>query len=238
MAVLSGATFPSTQWSLIACLQSEGEGSRQAAETLAARYWAPVYAYLVNWGMTREQAADTTQAFFADVVLTRGIFERAKPEIGRLRGLMRTSLRNYIVDLKRAAGKRSPAAPLPLTGNEEHILQPLAGLAPEHAFDKRWALALFHETLERCEEHYSRPGLAKNWAAFDAWILRDARSWGTPSAAHLAAQLGFRTDTDLRAAVQTVKKRILSVMRDVVGEQVLPGEDPEAEYQEVLALLR
>jgi RNA polymerase sigma-70 factor (ECF subfamily) len=237
MALLTGATFPSTQWSLIARLQSSGEGSRQAVETLAARYWAPVYAYLVNWGMTREQAADTTQAFFADVVFTRKIFERAKPEIGRLRGLMRTSLRNYLVDLKRAAGKPG-TAPLPLTGNEEQILQPLAGLNPDDAFDKRWALALFHETLERCEKHYSRPGLAKNWAAFDAWIIRAARSESRPNGPRLAAQLGFRTDKDLRAAVQTVKKHVLQVLREVVAEQVPPGEDPEAEFKEVLKLLQ
>jgi len=50
--------------------------------------------------------------------------------------------------------------------------------------------------------------------------------------------MGFRTSGDFRAAVQTVKKRVLSVLRDVVAEQVAPGEDPNIEYQEVLALLR
>src|SRR5205814_2764640 len=135
------------------------------------------------------------------VVLGRGLFERARPESGRLRGLVLASLRNYVIDRHRNARARFDSSTLPLDAAEQEILRPLAGLEPDAAFNKRWALALFNEALARCEQHFSRPVLARNWAAFEAWIIRPGSGPNAPSVAQLANRLGFRSAHDFRAAV-------------------------------------
>src|ERR1051325_502046 len=194
MAVSTGGVFPSTQWSLIAQLQSDEETARRAASKLAERCWPPVYAYRMRWGMSRDEAADTTQSFFLDVVMGRGIFERARPEVGRLRSLMRTSLRNYLTDLNRKSKRRHQETIVRLeeSEHEEHIQGTLRGLDPDAAFDKRWALALFQEAMARCEKHFRRPVLERNWAAFEAWIVQPATSRTDPDIERLCQLIGFR----------------------------------------------
>ncbi len=71
----TGTPFRTTCWSAVARARSGDDAARKAAlGELIEAYWPPVYAYLRARGMKREAAAELTQAFFADVVLARGLF--------------------------------------------------------------------------------------------------------------------------------------------------------------------
>jgi DNA-directed RNA polymerase specialized sigma24 family protein len=228
--------FPTTQWSLLASLVLDSQESRtQAAAKLADLYWPPVFAYFSAQGHAPDYAADLTQAFFADVVLQRRLFERANQDSGRLRSLMLTSLKNFLIDQHRSKARRIEKSHVAIDSVEWRLTEPLRKLEPEVAFNRRWALAVCHEALRRCAAHYAQVA-PRNWTAFEAWDLRPAAGMPAPTAEALAQQLAFNSATDLRAAVQTVRKRFRTLVREVVAEQTSPA-DADNEHAELLAFI-
>ena len=78
--------FLTTHWSLIETVDSdEKDGNRALIGSLLKQYWKPVYCYLRRHGYGNEEAKDLTQDFFHEVVLGRGLFQRADQSQGRFR---------------------------------------------------------------------------------------------------------------------------------------------------------
>ena len=60
-----GASFGTTQWSLV--LAARGHGTPEAREALAAlceTYWYPLYAFVRRKGYDHDRAQDHVQGFF------------------------------------------------------------------------------------------------------------------------------------------------------------------------------
>lgn len=95
--------FEQTPWSWIRSLRSTqtAEEVREHLERLSQRYWPSVYAYLRKCGRSPEQAAEITQAFFADVIFGRGFFQRVSPEVGQVRHVLAKAIKNYNIDWAR-----------------------------------------------------------------------------------------------------------------------------------------
>ncbi len=217
-------------------------------EALIRNYWPAVYAYLRRQAIRPEEAGETTQAFFVNVVLTRELFESAEQGRGRLRTLMCTALQRYLVDQRRRESVRQRGAGWALvesmTGDEEGRRREeelLRGGAPgpaEAAFERRWALAQVEEALRRCREHFEGMGKERHWRAFEARVLRPVASMtAPPPLAELAGELRFGTAAEVAAAVQVVKKRLLMLLHGVVAETVEAGEDVETEVRGIARAL-
>ena len=85
--------FHTTRWTQIRQLRAGDEPARgEALEALVTRYWPAAYAYLRNRGHRQEEAAELTQAFFAEVVLGRDLFGRADQNNGKLRSFLLTEI--------------------------------------------------------------------------------------------------------------------------------------------------
>lgn len=235
------ARFQTTRWTLVEALRAgPGEKRDAALSALTERYWPAVYGYLRRSGLKREQAGEATQDFFVNVVLTRGLFERADPAVGRLRSLVMAALRNHMTSLHRRASARRARDVIPLEAFEceEARLASSNGESPEHAFDRAWAAGVLAEALRRCEAHYAENGKHAHWELFEARVFRPAV--GGPAAESLSdssERLGFRTPADAAAAVQTVKRRVNALMREVVSETVDQEEDAEDELAALRAAL-
>lgn len=231
--------FSTTKWTVLEGLRADDEAMRRsAAEKLASTYWPPVYALARSLVRTREEAADLTQGFFAEVVLGRGLFERADRERGSLRALLCASLRRYAVDRWRHAQSRGHDHAVRLEGldREDALCVAVDGDA---TFDRRWALALFEETLRRCEKHFVRTGKSGHWRVFELRVLGPVTRGTVPlSCADAARMCGFESAADAAAAVQTVKRRLDVVLREVVGETLDSPEDFPEEFEIVCSLLR
>lgn len=209
----------------------------EALGRLVELYWPPIYAYLRRSGLPSEDAAETTQAFFTDVVLQRKLFQRADAERGRLRTLLLTALRNYLRDgHRRHEARGGHGMSLTDLQREEVVAPEIAQLNPEQAFDRRWAMATLEEALARSREHFaSKPA---HWKAFEARVLRPSiAAVEPPPLARVADELGFRTPADAASAVQVVRKRTAALLLEVVGETVADPEARDDEYRLVLALL-
>jgi DNA-directed RNA polymerase specialized sigma24 family protein len=239
----SNATFRTTRWTLVEALHGPDEGERAAAlDHLFRMYWPAVYAYVRHRGMVRDEAAEATQAFFAEVAVGRDLFGRAEAGRGRLRTLIKTALRRFLVDRQRreAARGKGRALPLEQIEREEALLPELAGSGgdAEAAMEKRWALAILHEALERSRRHYTSIGKGGHWTAFEARVLRPS---GTGTAAPpleaVARESGFRGAADAAAAVQVVKKRVVALLREVIEEHATDPAEREEDFGRVLGVL-
>lgn len=232
------AGFQTTRWTLVDALR--GETRDDALASLVQVYWPPVYARLRRRGDSPDAAAETTQAFFTDVVLGRGLFDRASADAGRLRTLVLTALDRYVIDRHRHRRSRADGFAISVAElvREEEALAGEETVEPDLAFDRRWAGAVLAEALTRAEAHCRASGKAAHWEAFDRHILAPACTPnGSEVYATLAPALGFRTPADAAAAVQVVKRRVLAAMREVVAETTATEAQAEDELRLIRTLL-
>lgn len=236
-----GARFTTTNWSLLEALRDDDHPKReQALALLARRYWPAIYATFRRMGKSREEAADLTQGFYADVILGRRLFERADAERGRLRSLLITAVKRYAVTAYRDESRRRDVAGVSLDdlGREEAFLGREVGADPEQAFDRRWALALLDEAIARCEASLRGEGLTRHWEAFEARSLRPALGVvERPSLAVLAARMDFTSEAHVASALKVVRKRLDLMLREVAAETAIGTASQEAEYRTLRELL-
>lgn len=233
----SGATFPETLWTLVACAErANGAEGARARQALACMYWPAVYAFLRRSGRTRGTAEELTQAFFTDVVEGRDLFAGASSERGRLRTLMVAALKNYQIDVHRREASRRVDCTWSLSSfdveEEERRGVSRAGESPEVDFDRQWAAAVVREALRRCRAHFEGSGKARHWKLFELRVVQPvAAPSEPPSLAGLSSELGFRSSADAAAAMQVVKKRFDAILREVTAETTAPGDDAEDEWR-------
>lgn len=236
---ITSAGFVTTCWTVVESLNSSDEAVRlRCKDELIRRYWPPVYGWLRRHGQGRELAAETTEAFFADVVLQRELFEGAARSRGRLRSLVMSALKNYRVDTARRAAARGAGLRVPLDGRDADIAADSPGDSPEAAFDREWAAAVLDEAMRRAELHFIRTGKARHWRVFEARVLRPATGGAEPRPlGELAAEQDFRTPADAAAAVQVVKKRVQALIEEVVAETVGNADELADELRDIRSVL-
>ena len=231
----TGAGFQTTQWTLVAGAAAD---PAQLGPLLRA-YWGPIYAYIRRSGRSREQAADLAQQFIAEVVLERGLLDRADPERGRFRTLLKSSLRNFLVDQhRRATAKgRSPDTPL-LGGAALDRLEPSATDDPAAAFDRQWATTLLSRCLERLAADCASSGQEGHWAAFRAAVIDPALGHDrAPGLDDLAKRVGAADAAQVSSMIQTVRRKFRRTLRDVVGATVAEPAWAEEEIASLRAFL-
>lgn len=229
-------------------------GSRcEVLDELVRVYWSAVYGFLRRSGLSRDEAEEVTQGFFADVVIGRGLFERANSDRGRLRDLLIRSLRNYQVGLHRRASSRSrgglkrpdgrPVRLVPHVSieSEERRLQieRSEDLSPEEMFDRRLALGLIEEALEDCRRHYEHVGKPGHWQLFEECLLRPATlGHDRPPMAELAVRHGFASAAAASAALQVVCQRVVSLMRAKSASGSAGHDEAESRFISLMQNLR
>lgn len=129
------------------------QAHRGAMDELLRAYWEPVHEYIRSvWGSRPEDARDLAQEFFAEVVRQK-LLDRAEPERGTLRSLLKTALRHFLTDERRGRGY------LKRGGHVRHI--PLEDVPTREVpvakdvdvvFDREWAGLLIRRAMERLKE--------------------------------------------------------------------------------------
>lgn len=227
--------FGTTRWSLFDQIARGGEAAELALTRLSETYWPAVYAFLRRRGMPREESVEVAQAFFGDVVFGRSLFQAADRSGGRFRSLLLKALKRYLIDRHRRRATRLArlhVSPETIEGVEAGLANG-AALDPEHAFDRAWASAALSEAMRRCESHFMALDKPNHWRLFELRVIDPAtRLCEPPAYEHLHGGLGFSSPADARAAVQTVRKRLLGFITEVTNET----EDGDAsELAQILA---
>jgi RNA polymerase sigma factor (sigma-70 family) len=206
------SAFPGTRWSLILAT-----GGTRDLEALARVYWRPIRAYLAaRFRLDDDDADDMAQEAFAWLLETR-LLDRADPERGRFRGLLKTSLGRFALerfrrrDAKKRGGGEIHEAIVP----ERDPADP-RGRSPDEVLDDAWRRELIERARAALESELEAGGRRSTWLVFRDWFLDEDGNRDVDHAV-LAARHGI-SRTDVSNRLDYAKRRFAAVLRALVAE--------------------
>lgn len=233
-----GVAFITTQWSVVLTAQGESPAAQEALEKLCRTYWWPLYGFVRRQNYTAEEAEDLTQGFFA-LLLERRDFDAVRREKGRLRSYLLVSLKNFLgkahrrqMTLKRGKGQSHiPLDDLLTRERTDFALED--NLSADLIFERRWALTLLEQVLNRLEQEYRAAGNSSLFGCL-AELLADDPT--TPSQASIAEKLGM-TGSAVKQAFYRLRLRYRELLREEIGNTVAVPGDVEDELRHLISCL-
>ena len=141
--------FPTTRWT-----ELESPCFELALARISRRYWKPLYYHLRHKGWSNEKAKDIIQGFFSDVVMGRGLIQKADRRRGRFRTFLLTALDNYGMPNVYRHERHVPQ-PTDLPADE---IPAALTVKPQDAFSYAWAAATLDDTLAAVEKQCVESG--------------------------------------------------------------------------------
>ena len=230
--------FPTTHWSIVLHAGAgDDTAARAALETLCRQYWYPIYAFVRRQGRAHHEAEDCTQAFLARLLALDGV-ARARPELGRFRAFLLSSLRHFLANewRKTQAAKRGGGVvieSLDWQDAEQRFAHEPAdpGLTPEQAFDRNWAQGMIDRATRELRAEYVKSGRGRLFEALAPLLLGDD---GADSLAGKAESLGMNTHA-LTMALHRLRRRLGEQLRGYVAETVSGCSDVDDELRHLIA---
>ena len=233
------AAFTTTHWSVVLEAQGESPAAQQALEKLCRMYWRPIFAFLRGQGLSTEEAEDITQGFFAQL-LERKSFDAVRKEKGRLRSYLLGALKYFLADeqrhamaIKRGKGQRLISLE-ELRAGEQIEMEPADSITAEMIYERRWALTVLEQVLDRLKNEYRTAG---NAALFDSLKQLLPDEPGSASQAEIAADFGM-TENAVRQAFYRFRQRYQSLLREEIAHTVATPGDIEDELRHLIAVVR
>jgi DNA-directed RNA polymerase specialized sigma24 family protein len=231
--------FATTHWSVV--LQAGESNSPQAQEALSRlcqAYWYPLYAFIRRQGRSPHDAQDLTQEFFARLLQSH-FFRVADRTRGRFRSFLLAALKHFLMHewekahtLKRGGGLR--LLPLDLnSGETRYSHEPADPLTADKLFQRRWALNLLEQVLERLRGDYAASGRE---ALFEQLKPALTGERALPAYAALAQAVGL-SEGALKVAVHRLRQRYAQRLREEIAHTVADPSEVEEELQHLLAAL-
>lgn len=236
--VPGSAAFVTTHWSVVLAAQQESPHAEEALETLCRAYWKPLYAFVRRQGLSRDDARDLTQGFFA-LLLERRDLNAVRKEKGRFRSYLLTAFKNFLTDEWRRTmaikrGKGQKPIPLDEMGAEDRIeLEVADQMTPELIYERRWASTVLERVLGRLKDEYRAAG---NDRLFDALKQLLPDEPGAPAQADIAQQLEV-TENAVRQAFFRFRKRYQALLREEIAHTVASPSEVEDELRYLISVV-
>ena len=238
MHTLPGSSqFPTTRWTMVvAAGDPHRKEARSALVALCENYWYPLYAYLRRRGYAADQAQDLTQDFFVRMLEGRYL-DRADPEKGRFRSFLLTSLKFFVADEedRQRAHKRGGGAVVSLefsAGEDRYQREPAHDETPERLFERRWALSVLDQVVEKLRTEFVRHGRPEHFDQLKVFLL------GRSDAPYAALALEMNTSEGaLKVAIHRLRKRYRELFRQEIADTVADPAEVESELRFLAAVL-
>jgi RNA polymerase sigma factor (sigma-70 family) len=229
--------FVTTRWSVVLAAQDKSSPDSAAAlETLCRAYWYPLYAYVRGSGNSPDDAQDLTQEFFARL-LAQDWLRVVLPEKGRFRTFLLVAMKRFLTNewhRNRAQKRGGGSVPLPLeTAEAEHRFAAEPPLTPEELYERRWAMMLLDESLQRLQSEFERTGREQEFECLKEWLTAER---GAIPYGQIGIALGT-TEGAARMAVHRMRKRFRQLFRQTIAETVDAAGEVEAEMRHLVAVL-
>jgi len=238
-AVRLQGEFPRTHWSVVVSASEPGSSrAAEALEKLCRTYWYPLYAYVRRRGKSVPDAQDLTQEFFARL-LGRHWLERADQTKGRFRTFLLTALERFLAnewDKEHAIKRGGDRQFVPLdwaTAETRYGSEPADPLTPEQVFERRWAITLLNEVLEKLGTEYRAEGKRELFASLKLSLVSDRSSLPY---AELARSLHL-SESGVRVAVHRLRQRYRELLRGEIASTVDSAEAVDAEMRHLFNVL-
>lgn len=216
--------------------QSDSVDARAALGKLCRMYWHPIYAFVRRRGYSAEDAQDLTQEFFARL-LEKNWLGDVDPVKGRFRSFLLASVKNFLAnewDKARAQKRGGGQVPIPIdvkTAESSCGFEPADNVTAEKIFERRWALTLLEQVLQRLRDEYTRSGKERLFEQLKQTLTEESRS---VAYAEIAARLGM-TEGSIKVAVYRLRQRYRQLLRAEIADTVAGPEEVEEELRALFA---
>src|SRR5262245_35051598 len=233
------ATFTTTHWSVVLQAQDESPAAQKAVEMLCRTYWRPLYGFVRRQGLTREEAQDVVQEFFAGMLEHRNL-NTVRREKGRLRSYLLVSLKRFLTSERhRASGVKryetgSHIALDELLESEAADFELAETWSADRLYERHWALAVLQQVLTRLESEYRA---ANNAALFDRFKEFLVGEESRRLQAEIGAELGM-TENAVKQAFHRFLQRYRVLLREEIAHTVIAPGDVEDELRHLISVLR
>jgi RNA polymerase sigma-70 factor (ECF subfamily) len=231
--------FTTTHWSVVLEAQRESPAAQRALEILCRTYWRPLYGFARRQGLTREEAQDVVQEFFAGLLEHRNL-DAVRREKGRLRSYLLVSVKRFIAsEQQRAAGVKryesGPHIPLDeLLESEAADLELAETLSADQLYERRWALATLEQVLTRLESEYRATNNAVLFDRLKEFLVGEE---SRPRQAEIGAELNM-TENAVKQAFHRFRQRYRVLLREEIAHTMAQPGDVEDELRHMISVLR
>jgi len=232
--------FTTTHWSVVVeAGQHDSPTAAQALEQLCKKYWYPLYVYVRRKGYSVHEAEDLTQEFFAKL-LTKKYLTVADRNRGKFRSFLLGSLEHFLArewnrsHAQKRGGGWILVSPDGLKPEDRYRLEGTDALTPERIFDRRWAMTVLEQAMNRLREECATEGKADLFER-----VRDCLSGerAEVSYSQLASDVGM-SEGALKVTVHRLRRRFGELIRAEITQTVTTEQEKEEELQHLLAVLR
>ena len=231
--------FTTTHWSVVLEAQGESPAAQRALEILCRTYWRPLYGFARRQGLTREEAQDLIQEFFARLLEHRNL-DTVRREKGRLRSYLLVSLKRFLgSERHRASGVKryetGQSIPLDeLLESEAADFELAEALSADRLYERSWALAVLEQVLARLEAEYRAAGHGPLFDQLKEFLVGEQ---GRPLQAEIAEKLGM-TENAVKQAFHRFRQRYRVLLREEIAHTVIAPGDVEDELRHLISVLR
>jgi RNA polymerase sigma-70 factor (ECF subfamily) len=233
-------SFAATRWSIViaAAGGSEATNSRRALEELAGLYWFPLYSFIRRRGHDHAQAEDLTQEFFARL-LEKKFLNSVDPAKGKFRSFLLACVKHFLANEweKSQSIKRGGAIKLlSLDGpaaDARYEREQADNLTPERLFERRWALAVLEQVMNRLQIEHAAAGKADLFEALKSFLAGEGDS---QSYATIGERLNM-TAGAVKVAVHRLRSRYRQLLKDEIAQTVADPGEVEEEIRYLLSCL-
>ncbi len=231
--------FDTTSWTVI--LDARDRGSPRGQEALAAlceSYWYPVYAYIRRRGHDADQAQDLTQEFFGRL-LDEKFLGSVGPEKGRFRSFLLAACKNFLANEhnRRQAHKRGGGRQIVSfdagRAEERYRLEPSHDLTPERLYERRWALTLLEQAVDRLRKEFLDAGRGELFDRLKPGLVGDCDR--APYSV-VAGELGM-TEGAVQVAAHRLRRRYQEILRLLIAGTIEDAAQVDDEIRDMFAAL-
>jgi len=207
-------------------------------EKLCKVYWYPLYAFVRRQGRAPHDAQDLTQEFFARL-LEKNYLEDVDRAKGKFRSFLLASMKHFLAnewDRARAQKRGGALTHIPIDtqfAETRYGLEPAHDQTPEKLFERRWALTLLNNVLDRLRAEHVAAGKAEQFDELKVALTADKKSI---SYASLGGRLRM-TEGAVKVAVHRLRARYREVLRAEIAQTVASAEEVEEEIRQLFAAL-
>jgi RNA polymerase sigma-70 factor (ECF subfamily) len=194
-------------------------------------YWYPVYAYTRHRGWSHAEAQDLTQEFFTRL-LEKDVLASVDEGRGRFRSFLLAACKNFLSNerdraraQKRGGGRHLLSLDFS-TAEGRYRSEPAFAETPARLFERRWALTLLDQVLDRLRQENEAAGKGRLFASLKVFLTGD----GGPSYAEVAAELGS-SEGAIKVAIHRLRGRYRDLLREEIAQTVESAEQIEDEIQ-------
>jgi RNA polymerase sigma-70 factor (ECF subfamily) len=226
--------FDVTRWSIVLAARGDEPAAREAMEYLCANYWYPLYAFVRRQRHDPHDAHDLTQAFFARL-LEKGWLDRVAREKGKFRSFLLAAMKHFLANerdrdraLKRGGGRALISLDAQ-TAESRYAVETVDGLTPEKIFERRWALQLLEQVLNRLRAEFVAGGKTDLFDQLKSTLSGQEATWG-----EIANRLAM-TEGAVKVAAHRLRRRYRELIREEIAQTVGNERDVDEELRDLMA---